>query len=319
MKKGTTPILSDEILKRIPPDINIFDYLTDALSLSKESVYRRLRGIIPFSFEEVMILSTKLDLSMDELLKGSKSNQAIINIENNMLTGTEDGFITIFRNYNNSMQPLRSAKENQIVMSINRILCIFTFPFQNLFKFYYYKWMHQYGNTPLNYYYSDVSIPSELNELRQNNSNYSDIQNIVFILDKNIFYNTVQEIKYYTDRGLINKNDVQLIKEDLMDFLEKFYLFSLNNTDGSTRCEVYLSSLNIENNIAYVAYDDTLSSYYWMHSDNYVYSFNPELCLLQKDWLDSLKKYSILISQSNQKMQAELYNDILKHLEMLSE
>lgn len=320
MGKKTTSILSNKILERIPPGVNSFDYLTEALSLSRESVYRRLRGIIPFTFEEILNLSTKLDISMDDLLKGDKAEKAIFNLENNMLSGVGDDYIEVFRSYCDEMEVLSKAKSNQIIISVNRILSVFTCPFENLFKFYYYKWLHQFGETPLNYYFSDVSIPDELNELRIKGANYSNIQDVTIISDRNMFYNTIQEIKYYSDRDLITPDEIRLIKQDIMSFVEGFYQFSLNGISGNgARYEVYLSSLNIENNTSYVVCDDKVSCSYWIHSDNNVYSFDPELCMLQKDWLDSLKKYSVLISHSNQKMQAELLSDILKQLELLPE
>ena len=39
--------------ERIPRGINLANYLTDALCMGKEAVYRRLRGEVAFTFDEI--------------------------------------------------------------------------------------------------------------------------------------------------------------------------------------------------------------------------------------------------------------------------
>ncbi|MDU1892768.1 MAG: helix-turn-helix domain-containing protein [Dysgonomonas sp.] len=321
MKHHTESELSNKILERIPSDIRPSDYLAEVLNLSKESIYRRLKGIIPFTFEEILKLSTVLDFSMDELLKGEKNEYAFFNLTTKKLFDTEeDEFIKMFTRHCNNMEAVYKAQNNHIIISANRILSIFANTFDHLIKFYYYKWLHQFGHASLNFKFSDVQIPEKLEEVRHKIKDYSEVQKVTFITDSNIIYNTIKEIKYYIDRGLIEREDVLLIKNDLQNYIEKFFTFSMENVFGkNTQYEVYISSLDIENNTSYTVCDNKISTYYWVYSDIGIYTSDSELCMLQKDWLDSLKKYSILISNSNQKMQAELYNKFLNQLETLTE
>lgn len=320
MKNYSELELTAKILEKIPSDIKVSDYIAGTLNLSKESVYRRLKGIIPFTFEEILTLSKALGFSLDEMLKGDKSKYASIIATNNQLIGSvENGFIDIFRYHSEIMAAVNKTDNNQITISANRILGIFTSSFDHLFKFYYYKWLHQTGNTSLNYKFSDIQIPEELNDLRKKIIRYTETQRICFITDRNILHNTIKEIRYYIDRKLIDKENVTLIKDDLKAFIEKYYTFSADNIlEPEGKYEVYLSSLNIENNTSYIVYDDKKLSYFWTYSDSGVYTSDTEICMLQKNWIDSLKKYSILISNSNQKMQAELYSLFSDQLETLT-
>ena len=45
--------------ERIPRGINLANYLTDALCMGKEAVYRRLRGEVAFTFDEIAMISCK--------------------------------------------------------------------------------------------------------------------------------------------------------------------------------------------------------------------------------------------------------------------
>lgn len=318
MENNAIPDLSKRILEKIPAEIKPAEYLTDILGISKESAYRRLKGTIPFTFGEALHLATKLDFSMDEIFKGNKDEHAILSCYNNRLTD-DDGFLQMFRLHYYNQEAIYKAKQNQITISTNCILAIFTCAFENLFKFSYYKWLHRFKSMPLNFSLSDLVIPDELKILREKVIDYSGDLNVTLITDKNIFRNTIQEVKYYKDRGLINNEEIQLIKDELKDFIEGFYLFSSKKTFGdNARSEAYLCSLNIENNTSYVVFDNKISSYYWTYSDCCIHTSDPHLCALEKDWMDSLKKYSTLISNSNQKMQAELYNQLLEQLDILT-
>ena len=46
--------------ERIPRGINLANYLTDALCMGKEAVYRRLRGEVAFTFDEIAMISNNL-------------------------------------------------------------------------------------------------------------------------------------------------------------------------------------------------------------------------------------------------------------------
>lgn len=321
MKQYMKLDFSNKLLEKIPSDAKPSDYLAEVLNLSKESVYRRLKGVVPFTFEEILSLSTILDFSMDELLKGEKNEYAFFNLSTKKLLDTnEDEFIKMNISHNQSLGAVCKADNSQVIISANRILSVLTNDYDSLFRFYYYKWLHQFGNMPLNFKFSDVHIPEELNKLRQNTFDYSGVQSVTFITDSNIIHNTVKEIKYYIERGLIDDEDILAIKSDLRSFIEKFFIFPLDTMrDKSMQYEVYVSSLNIENSSFYIVCDNKIWTYYWVYSDIGMHTSDAEFCMLQKNWLDSLKKYSILVSNSNQKMQAELYNQFLEQLEALTE
>lgn len=196
MKNYSALDFSNKILEKLPSDIKAADYLAQTLNLGKESVYRRLRGIIPFTFEEILNLSKILGLSMDELLKDRKNEFASFNMMNNKLIGAEDGFIKMYRFHSEIMEEIYKSENNHITMSSNRILAIFVSSFEYLFKFYYYKWLHQFGHTSLNYKFSDVLVPNELNDLRRKVISHPGTLNMHFITDRNMLYNSIKEIKY---------------------------------------------------------------------------------------------------------------------------
>ena len=49
--------LIKEMKERIPQGQNLANYLTDTLYMGKEAVYRRLRGEVAFTFDEIAVIS----------------------------------------------------------------------------------------------------------------------------------------------------------------------------------------------------------------------------------------------------------------------
>lgn len=74
----------EKVIESIPSHINPVDYLVDALGISKVSVYRRLKCILPFTYDEIIILSTKLSFSLDAIVYADNNEEkAIFSFKNN--------------------------------------------------------------------------------------------------------------------------------------------------------------------------------------------------------------------------------------------
>lgn len=53
---------------RLPSGQNLANFLTDTLCIGRESVYRRLRGEVAFTIDEVAQISCKLGISIDQII-----------------------------------------------------------------------------------------------------------------------------------------------------------------------------------------------------------------------------------------------------------
>lgn len=178
--------------------------------------------------------------------------------------------------------------------------------------------MRQFDNVPLNYYFKDVKFTENIIDLIQQASYYQQRLRKTVIIDENIIYNAIQEVKYFQDRRLINDEEIALLKQDFHTLLERFeQILNTGKNSVGTQWEVYLSSISISINTSCLNYDERVSSSYWMHSDATFTTSDRQVYLLQKEWMASLKKYSTLITQSNQKMQADFLNQQYKYLEEL--
>jgi len=307
--------LVGKILECIPSNIKSIDYLMDILDLGRESVYRRLKGDIPFTMKEVILLSTNLDFSLDELLSEVKADHAIFRMSQKNEYNSTQGFLSTHEFYHDSMHDLYHGEENFMEITMNRAISFFIADKEALLKFFYYKWEHQFGKVPLNYFLSETKIPENIKNICKKTLFYAQRVKATFILEPHIFYNIFQEIKYFQQRGLISDKELALLKKDLKDLLcEMETLVQNGMNEAGTKVYVYISSIHIGNNSAYMVYNQHQSTYLGIHSGNSMHTNNRQICQMHKNWIDSLKKYSILISNCNEKMQAEFFNQQYSYL-----
>ena len=85
--------LIDEMKERMPHGQNLANYLADTLCMGKESVYRRLRGEVAFTFDEIAMISCNFGISIDQIIGNHLPNRATFDV--NLLLSPD-----LFKSYN---------------------------------------------------------------------------------------------------------------------------------------------------------------------------------------------------------------------------
>jgi hypothetical protein len=318
MKTDLNKILITTVLDNIPKSIKPVSYLMDALQLSRESVYRRIRGEIPFSIEETALLSIKLGFSADEILGGSKKGRAFFDLLSIKTAESSEAFLVMLRKYYEHIEGVINAEDGRSIMALNRLPPAFHVFFDNLFRFIYYKWLHQNDEITSKQHFLNVAIPPELALLQEKiQGGLRRISNISLIFDPNVFLSIIRDIQYFYQRKLVSSEELDLLKEDmfkLIDFYEE--IAKTGMLDFSSKINIYLSPLYINANTCYMSLDqNTSESIFWILTVNPMFVNNPEVCTMHKKWLSSLQRQSILITLSNEILQTEFFDKQRKYID----
>lgn len=304
-------IIVSTVLKNIPKNIKPVIYLMELLDLSRESVYRRIRKDIPFSMDELTKLALTLDFSLDEIVEGSKRERIFFDLGLKNPSNSVDSFSSVFQEYSSYINSLSKAKSSSVFMALNCVYPLFTVFFADLFKFNYFKWLVEtQDNIPKNYF-SNLVLPQELTALQQKiTEEIKGTRNVAIILSPNISLSVIKDIQYYYQRKLINKEDLEILRIDLlkmMDFAED--VARTGRLDGeNSQIDIYISIPYINSNTIYMEYDDVSEVHYWIYPTNPMIIRNSEINNIQKKWFLSLKKSSTLITQSNEILQADFFD-----------
>ena len=296
------------VLRYIPKNKKPIIYLANTLKISSESAYRRIRGDVPFTIEELVTLATCLDFSIDAIYDQEKQNHSFYDLSR---TGknTTDFFLLMLIKYNELLEKMKHAKRIETTMALNTFPPLFYTDFLNLFKFMFYKWLHQdkavYRNIP----FSGTVLPDEVNIFqRKMKGNFIHGNNVVLILDINIFLNLIKAIQYYYHRKLLTNEELLLLKKDTLHLIEQYENMVQTGKYGLSKVQLYLSSLCVNHNTVYYNYDDKVEPLFWIFTINPVVIQNAGIISMQLKWLNSLKRQSALITQSNEIMQAEFFS-----------
>jgi hypothetical protein len=315
--------LVKKISECIPQNIKPIDYLMDILDISRESAYRRMRSEIAFTFEEVAKLSVNLNFPVDNIIGINNSKERVcFDIRENTSIDAKRSFLAMIEDYYDLVEGMSNSNQVEFMTSVNRIPLFLLINYEMLFKLFYYKWVHHSYKVPVNYTFSEITISSDIMQVREKfmTQSQSIFDRGTFICNRNIFIAIVREIQYYHDRNLISDEEVLLIKKELLELIFNMELIMQKGTNefGHTY-NFYLSLLDVEMNTAYISYDDTIASQYWIYSVSSIIIKNHEICTMHKKWLESLKKSAVLMTQSNEMLQSEFINRQRMYVESVTD
>lgn len=312
LNKELTAILH----KYFPQTKELANFLIDTLDLSKESAYRRIRNEVYFTFEEVAVLASKLDFSIDKLV-GANNKKAYLNMPLYKTDKPEDMYKEILLSNIQATKRLHEAKQAMQYTVLNRLpygLIIYS---DVISKFYYYKWYLHTHKGKIKTPFSEFEVPHFLTECFKEYAWVSSHTGgkINLILDENIFLYLIKEIEYFKRSDLLNDNDLEIFKEQLLQTVD---LTADTVRKGTNECDaeikVYLSELDIEPNYSYAEYDDNVSFFIWSPAGEIVSSTNTEFCIRQKEWIESLIRHTTLITQCNEIKQLHFFDTQRKYI-----
>jgi hypothetical protein len=317
MKTDLNSILITTILENIPKNMKTVSFLMDALQLSRESVYRRIRGEISFSVEEVALLSTKLGFSIDEMLGKTKIGRAFFDLLSINTNESSEVFLNMLKRYHSHIEAVINSENGKIIMALNRLPPTFHVFFDNLFKFVYYKWLHQNDEISSKHPFSSVEIFPDLYSIQEKiQIALKTISNISLIFDPNVFLGMIRDIQYFYQRRLICSEELDVLKNEMFMLIDFYENIAKTGTIDNNRAYIYLSPLYINANTCYVNLDQyTSQSIFWIMTVNPMFVSNQDVCLIHKRWLSSLQRQSILITLSNEILQAEFFDKQRKYVE----
>lgn len=121
------------------------------------------------------------------------------------------------------------------------------------------------------------------------------------IMDNNLFQSFVREVKYFAGLNMLSDDDIEVMKNELHRLLDDLeHVASSGEFSNGKQSYLYLSNINFEATYSFIEKGSFQLSMYRLYAINYMDSQHPEICRAQKEWIQSLKRYSTLISQSGE-------------------
>ena len=167
--------------------------------MGKEAIYRRLRGEVPFTFQEAAIISKELGISLDRIAGVSFSNNAMFDIN---VVDHGNPFETYYDFLNKHVKLFHTLREDpnaSLGTASNVIPQTLYLKHELLAKFRFFKWMYQNEHIKCKHF-EELEIPQKIINVQQDFAKLSHhIHSTDYIWDSMVFLHLINDIQYFSD------------------------------------------------------------------------------------------------------------------------
>jgi hypothetical protein len=289
-----------QVLKKtIPERGELPKMLSELLSIEKMSVYRRLKGDIPFTFTEIIEIARHLNISLDRILNITSPYRSLP-----FYLHFQDYFNLDEIDYKMSGDYIEAIKvasmdtHSEFGSAANIMPMHAYVSATPIFRFFMLKWTYQFGNVNSIIPYSEIEIPERLGV---NHKKFmEEIQNInytFFIHHDCALLNVIRDIRYFKAIHLLTQDDVDLLKECLYETINTIEKLAINEAfDNGNKVDIYVSEMALETSYSYLASENINITMIDAFTMGAVTSLDTKVAEITKKWLHSIKKTSTIIT-----------------------
>jgi hypothetical protein len=291
----------ETIQNEIPQRGKLAEVLAELLCIEKEAVYRRLRGSVAFSFQEIFKIALYFGFSLDSIAEGSSTVSKLLVMRMIEFINPTEADYKMLENFCLYVRQMKGSLDSEFGSMSSLIPTTFCVSYPYIYKFYLFKWTHQFSNPQKVPAYTEVKATDRLNRI--NRDFVESIQNSsksIYIFDRQFIYFFVNDVRYFFDIKLISKEDVLDLKRDLLLYLDDLERYASGGVfDTGKSVEIYLANVHFYASCNYIGTSTNRVTMIRLSTFSEAYSFDETIFENTKKWLNFLKQTSTMISVSN--------------------
>jgi len=311
--------LSDQLKLRIPQNSQLVAKLVDILSLERMAVYRRLRQEVPFSFEEVVTIAKEFKISLDNMLGIDARTTHPFRFQSIEGKSPVEIDYDLLEDYMQTIKKIAANPCGKISLITNLLPQSFCAEFISIFRFYYFKWRYYSLPADRTKSYHEIELPDRLIQIAKDTfTNLKNIKTGCYILDNQILQKFINDVSYFNSIRLIRNEDLLLIKEELLKFLDYMEIIATNGfaDNPSNKVCIYISETSIDTSYCYIESPNScrfalILSFIF----NSVLTFEEETLKMMKNWIRSKIRTSTLLSVTGEKNRTLYFDTQRKTIE----
>ena len=302
--------LLEALEKKIPDKSELIAMLTEILFMEKGAIYRRLRGEVPFSFYEAVNMVEKLDIPMNSLIQPNSVPTNRFELHLIDYANMREREYKQWEKYIDLIRLAKTDPYSKIAESSNVLPLSIYAGFDSLSRYFLFKDQYLFSGTESRTSFSNVDFSERLHSIYQSYFNESKhFAKTLYIWDYLIFEYMATDIRFFSGINLISDKDVRQIKADLfalLDYIEQIALTGCFEETGNP-VSFYISDITLDADYSYVKFNDVCISLVRTFILNSVVSTDKSSYEKIKNWIQSLKKSSTLITQSGAVFRADFF------------
>jgi len=295
--------LLNEIKKVFPKKSIMVNTLSDILRIEKGAVYRRLRQDVPFTFNEIAIITKHLRISLDNIIGIEVKKSALARLRLPDFISPQEEDCKMFDSFSNFLRKVNRLESSEMVTVSNILPQDLFFEFRYILIFYLFKWNYHYNNDKIKPFHQIAILPELDRHLSEFAMEIRKFNKFSYVFDSNMFRILVNDILYFYSIRLIEKDEVTKLKEDLLSILDSLENMAITGQFKETGkpINLYISDIAVTTNYTYIEADNIYFSMVRAFTLSSVTSFDEKVFEKMKKWIHSLIKLSTLITLTNER------------------
>ncbi|MDD4516754.1 hypothetical protein [Massilibacteroides sp.] len=248
-----------------------------------------------------MKIVAKYNISLDSVVGDKMPGTAMIST--NIMEVSDP--IASYKEYLNSQIELfkeLSKRENpKAYLAFNLIPYVFYSSHYTLSKFRLYRWLHQMNNSANFPSFKEMEFSEDVWNLHTEMIGiFSALPDISYIFDKSLFLKQVKDIFLFVQLGLVDDDSLSLLRQELLQLLDDIIQMTSIPLDSPIKRSLYVANVSFESSYIYFEAKNFQASSMRIMGISIITTKDPLICEQQKKWIESLKRYSTLISMSGE-------------------
>ena len=302
-------IFIDLLKQKIPKNISATEEIAATLGINYDAAYRRLTNKVSFNINEVVQLSKKYDISLNNLFEVGEKNSYIVRSTNSIESVAD--FTVYLRNLRNELQALLGKKEASIIFSARELPMFYFFKQPILIRFKIFVWFNILKVTPVNkrISFNDFVISDEMILLAQESRQTYNQIDTTEIWSFGALNNVLQQLLYLYRMKQITINNTTKICDALLKELKNVEMITYNGSQSKqTSFKLYSNELIMMNNSLILKNKNKIRFAYPYALLKYFIIDNQTASKEQENYINEQMRHAIDISNTSTKEHAKFFN-----------
>lgn len=310
--------LLETIKQKIPNKTNPADFLADILYIGKEAAYRRLRGEVGLSLDEAILIAQKLEISLDRIVKADTEKVSVYRMCMAEFDNSTETDYKILEEYVDLVRLAANDPSSKLSISANMFPQQIYLQYENLSRFFLFlRAYHDRGLQAKAYH--EIFVSERMRRIfRDSFEVHQQFNSIIFVLDKHVLLYLIQNIRYFHNTGLIRKEEVELIYQDILQMLAYIEKIAVTGQyENGKQVSLYISNINFDKNYCNIKMLDYYISIIETYILNGAASTDKTNYDRTEEWILSMCRLSTMISSCGELYRISFFDEQRRLLDTL--
>jgi hypothetical protein len=300
------------------------DVVADALKISNDSAYRRLRGEKKLSINEMITLCQHFNISVDAIINYQSDN--VLFKYTPLDLSNMDNYYTYMDNLSKLIEAISSSKEKEIIFTGLDIPIPNFMPFKELTLFKVYTWFQSVNNLQITYeqFISDLDAERLLTYYNKITNAYKQIPSTE-VWTNNTIDVTLHLLEYYAEVECFEdkKKTLPILCRQLLELIENIE----KNTERESKeyngkkalFRMYLSPIDIVNDFMIIKRDGVSTTGIKLYTINSLFTNNDFFSSEVEKWVKNTVSKSLSLSGTSERERFKFFRQLKNKIHNLSE